>query len=81
MIKGESKVVYEWQGTILLLSNTRQPQSENSLEFVVANSAASGSLSAKAKKVQGARVGARTGAGAIKLAEEMGEAREQARAI
>lgn len=56
-------------------------QSENSLEFVVANSAASGSLSAKAKKVQGARVGARTGAGAIKLAEEMGEAREQARAI
>ncbi|CAD6343306.1 unnamed protein product [Miscanthus lutarioriparius] len=55
VIKGESKVVYEWQ--------------------------ASGSLSAKIKKVQGARVKSRTGGGAIKFAEEMGaclgEEREQ----
>jgi len=55
VIKGESKVVYEWQ--------------------------ASGSLSAKIKKVQGARVKSRTGGGAIKFAEEMGaclvEVREQ----
>ncbi|KAL6847725.1 hypothetical protein ACP4OV_022513 [Aristida adscensionis] len=54
VIKGESKVVYEWQ--------------------------ASGSLSAKIKKMQGARDKSRTGAGAIKLAEElgacMGEVRE-----
>lgn len=55
VIKGESKVVYEWQ--------------------------ASGSLSAKIKKVQGARVKSRTGVGAIKFGEEMsassGEVREQ----
>ncbi|RLN17777.1 hypothetical protein C2845_PM02G40560 [Panicum miliaceum] len=55
VIKGESKVVYEWQ--------------------------ASGSLSGKIKKVQGARVESRTSVGAIKLAEEMGacvgEVREQ----
>ncbi|XP_062217157.1 uncharacterized protein LOC133917166 [Phragmites australis] len=55
VIKGESKVVYEWQ--------------------------ASGSLSAKIRKVQGARGKSRTVAGAIKLAEEMGtcmgEVREQ----
>ncbi|KAL6589654.1 hypothetical protein ACP70R_050277 [Stipagrostis hirtigluma subsp. patula] len=46
VIKGESKVVYEWQ--------------------------ASGSLSAKIKKVPGARGKSRTGAAAIKFAEELG---------
>ncbi|ONL92451.1 hypothetical protein ZEAMMB73_Zm00001d027257 [Zea mays] len=56
VIKGESKVVYEWQ--------------------------ASGSLSAKIKKVQGARAKSRTGVGVIKFGEEMsasslGEVREQ----
>ncbi|WVZ55053.1 hypothetical protein U9M48_005767 [Paspalum notatum var. saurae] len=44
VIKGESKVVYEWQ--------------------------ASGSLSAKSKKVQGKRVKSGIGAGAVKLAQE-----------
>ena len=49
--------------------------------FFVSAFAASGSLSAKIKKVQGARVKSRTGGGAIKFAEEMGaclgEVREQ----
>lgn len=54
VVKGESKVVYEWQ--------------------------ASGSLSAKIKKVQGARGKSQTGIGTIKVAEEhvgcVGEVRE-----
>jgi hypothetical protein len=49
--------------------------------FLISAFAASGSLSAKIKKVQGARVKSRTGGGVIKLAEEMGaclgEVREQ----
>jgi hypothetical protein len=53
-----------------------------SLEFVLSLPfAASGSLSGKIKKLQGARVESRTSVGGIKLSEEMGacvgEVREQ----
>ncbi|KAL6648990.1 hypothetical protein ACP70R_013214 [Stipagrostis hirtigluma subsp. patula] len=53
VIKGESKVVYEWQ--------------------------ASGSLSAKIKKVRGARGKSRTGAAAIKFSEELGASEGEVR--
>lgn len=95
MIKGESKVVYEWQGTnacfffhgfkVLAV----QPGAATFLDVLfltihpwICTFAASGSLSAKIKKVQGARAKSRTGVGVIKFGEEMsasslGEVREQ----
>jgi hypothetical protein len=93
VIKGESKVVYEWQGTNACFFHgfkvlAVQPGAATFLDVLfltihpwICTFAASGSLSAKIKKVQGARVKSRTGVGAIKFGEEMsassGEVREQ----